>query len=204
MPSRFVPRGSSTVALAYVTVDENSASEDDQRRAIVAWAARAGVSIAVWHVTPGPTSDAQALMAVIEALPSANAGWLVVASLDRLHPESEYFAPLFDTLTHANGARLVSADGSFDPEPGQECPVCRYSVHPSSRYPRALCGLCIREATDEHGRLLHFFNVDATGGFRAEYADTGEAREGHICYVHGVRCWADEAYFGGIVIEPRS
>ena len=60
------------------------------------------------------------------------------------------------------------------------------------------------EATDEHGRRLSFFNVDMTGGFRAVYVDSGEEREGHVCYVRGVRCWADEARFGGIVIEQRS
>jgi hypothetical protein len=203
MSTKFVPRGDSTFALAYVRVGDSSADEETQRRAIAAWAVREGVTIVASHVSKGPTSETEALIAAIDALPVLRAGWFVVASLDRLHPEWEHFAALFNSLAHEKGARLVSADGAFDPNPGQQCPICKIPVQPSSRYPQALCGLCLREAADEAGRLLHFHNVDMTGGFRATYSDTGEARDGHVCYVRGVRCWADEARFGGIVIEPR-
>jgi hypothetical protein len=41
-----------------------------------------------------------------------------------------------------------------------------------------------------------------TGGFIAQYADTGESYPSHECYVDGVRCHADEGHFGGIVIQP--
>jgi hypothetical protein len=197
-------RGNPTLALAYVCVDDTSADETAQRKAIHAWAERERVTIVAWHVSHGPTSDFAELKAAIDALPTHGVGWLIVASLDRLHPEGERIAGVFDTLANEKGARLDSADGAFAPKPGQQCPICHFSVHPSTRYPRALCGLCMFEATDEHGRRLSFFNVDMTGGFRAVYADSGEEREGHVCYVRGVRCWADEARFGGIVIEQRS
>jgi hypothetical protein len=58
------------------------------------------------------------------------------------------------------------------------------------------------QATDASGRRLEFSNVDATGGFQAFYRETGKPYHDHVCFVRGVRCCADEAHFGGIVIEP--
>jgi len=58
------------------------------------------------------------------------------------------------------------------------------------------------KATDENGRALSFGNVSFSGGFAAFYADTNEERQSHICYIDGIRCWADEAHMGGIVIQP--
>lgn len=40
-----------------------------------------------------------------------------------------------------------------------------------------------------------------SGGFIAGYADNGEEHGQHICYIDGIKCWADEARFGGIVIQ---
>jgi len=42
-----------------------------------------------------------------------------------------------------------------------------------------------------------------SGGFQGAYADSGEAYLSHVCFVKGIRCWADEAKFGGIVIQPQ-
>jgi hypothetical protein len=39
-----------------------------------------------------------------------------------------------------------------------------------------------------------------SGGFAARYADTGEEYASHECFVDGIKCHADEARFGGIVI----
>ena len=58
------------------------------------------------------------------------------------------------------------------------------------------------QATTESGRRLEFSNVDATGGFQAFYSETGEPYPSHVCFVRGVRCVADEAHFGGIVVQP--
>jgi hypothetical protein len=43
--------------------------------------------------------------------------------------------------------------------------------------------------------------VSLSGGYAARYADTGEPYSSHACYIDGLPCWADEARFGGIVIE---
>ncbi len=57
-------------------------------------------------------------------------------------------------------------------------------------------------ATDEDGRLLTFTNVSLSGGFAALYRDTHEERNSNVCFIDGVECRADEARFGGIVIQP--
>ena len=49
--------------------------------------------------------------------------------------------------------------------------------------------------------MLEFSNVSWSGGFAAPYADTGEEYTSHECFVGSVKCHADEARFGGIVIE---
>jgi len=87
-------------------------------------------------------------------------------------------------------------------EKHQYCPICLAEVTPSQRYPRYLCSDCDAKATDENGRLLVFSNVSLSGGFVARYADTGEERDSHICFIDGVKCRADEARFGGIIIQP--
>ena len=99
----------------------------------------------------------------------------------------------------------MSGINYFDPGADGEapCPVCGDLRPHSPRYPRHLCADCVGRATDEHGRPLRFFNASLLGtGFEAQYADTGKPRDSHVCFVDGVRCWADEARFGGIVVQP--
>ena len=84
----------------------------------------------------------------------------------------------------------------------QRCPICGTGQREDARYPNHLCGDCVCRAVDEHGRSLTFGNVGVGGGFVASYAITGERRDSHICFVDGVTCWADEARFGGIVVQP--
>ncbi len=86
----------------------------------------------------------------------------------------------------------------------QSCPICGAGQTPNPRYPRYLCPDCATQALDETGRRLKFFNTHISGGFQAAYADTGELRDSHVCFVRGVRCWADEARFGGIVIQTQT
>ena len=83
----------------------------------------------------------------------------------------------------------------------QHCPICRKAVRPNSRYPRYVCGDCSAKATSADGRPLEFSNVDFSGGFAARYADTGEDYPSHECFIEGAKCHADEARFGGIVIQ---
>ena len=84
----------------------------------------------------------------------------------------------------------------------QTCPICHKSIPHFARYPRYLCRECASRAKSKDGRPLKFSNIDMTGGFIAEYADTGESHPSHECYVDGIQCYADEGYFGRIVIQP--
>ena len=86
----------------------------------------------------------------------------------------------------------------------QFCPICRAEIYPNSRYSLLVCKNCAGKACDEKGRLLEFFNESLGGGFIAYYAGTNQSEiyDSHVCYIEGVRCWADEARFGGIVIQP--
>jgi hypothetical protein len=83
----------------------------------------------------------------------------------------------------------------------QGCPICKAAVRPYPRYPRYVCRKCAERVRSSDGRPLEFFNRDLSGGFVARYADTRKAYRGHDCFIDGVRCYADEAKFGGIVIQ---
>jgi hypothetical protein len=81
------------------------------------------------------------------------------------------------------------------------CPICSAEVNHFERYPRQVCGDCASRAVDENGRPLLFGNASLSGGFVAIYADTLENYGSHTCYIDGIKCYADEFRFGGIVIE---
>lgn len=83
----------------------------------------------------------------------------------------------------------------------QYCPICGAEVMPYPRYPRYVCHTCAALASSVDGRRLEFSNVSFSGGFIAHYADTGEEYPSQECFINGVRCFADEARFGGIVIQ---
>lgn len=63
---------------------------------------------------------------------------------------------------------------------------------------------------DENGRELRFFNdvqkkgetVEYLGGATAHYKDTNEKKGGNICFIAGIKCFAQEHKFGGVVIQP--
>jgi hypothetical protein len=84
----------------------------------------------------------------------------------------------------------------------QTCPSCNIKVNPSPRYPDYICENCVNKAQSEDGRPVKFYNEDAGGGCIGEYADTKATYEGNIVYVNGIKCEAQEAHFGGIVIKP--
>ena len=84
----------------------------------------------------------------------------------------------------------------------QLCPICLSAVSNFSRYPNYICSSCASKAKSKNGRLLSFSNESLSGGFTAQYSDNGEVyKDGHICYIDNIKCIADEAKFGGIVIE---
>ena len=85
----------------------------------------------------------------------------------------------------------------------QTCPICKTTVTPYPRYPKYVCNDCYKRATNITGRKLVFYNVSMSGGYIAYYADSDNKEEykSYDCYIDGIKCRADEARFGGIVIE---
>lgn len=81
------------------------------------------------------------------------------------------------------------------------CPICGTSLEPVPRYPRLVCPHCASKAVAADGRPLQVSNTGFSGGFEARYADTGEPCASHACWINGIPCHADEAHFGGIVVE---
>ncbi len=92
--------------------------------------------------------------------------------------------------------------GSKAGDVSQPCPICGAGQPEDPRYPNYLCRDCVGRAVDEEGRPLDFANAGLGGGFVASYRGVGKTRDSHLCFVDGVTCWADEARFGGIVVQP--
>ena len=82
-----------------------------------------------------------------------------------------------------------------------KCPICQVELRKNPRYPNYICIDCSNKASDISGRRLAFFNLSFSGGYGVSYLDTDEKYDSHICYIENVKCYADEARFGGIVIE---
>ena len=81
------------------------------------------------------------------------------------------------------------------------CPICSIPLVEYERYPLYVCLECSNNVTDIKGKRLAFCNVDLTGGFSAKYIDSGRNYNSHTCYIEGIECYADEARFGGIVVQ---
>ncbi|MEC7120077.1 MAG: hypothetical protein VXW65_09275 [Pseudomonadota bacterium] len=86
----------------------------------------------------------------------------------------------------------------------QHCPICQKSIKPSARYPHYICGDCCERAIDQQGRAIEFYNTNWNGsGCQAHDKQTQQPLEHHgvACWIDGQHCYAQEAYFGGIVIR---
>lgn len=96
--------------------------------------------------------------------------------------------------------RLESKSGKRTDTSGA-CPLCGAAMTFNLRYPRAVCADCVRRAGDAEGRALDFFNADFGGGYLAIYREGGGKYDSHDCFIDGHPCRADEARFGGIVVQ---
>ena len=98
---------------------------------------------------------------------------------------------------------LVLPDG--DTRPMQHCPLCGTLLRENPRYPRHVCGWCAQDVTDEAGRPVILANASLTGGYTAQRPDGSPASSDVLAgrvWIDGVALRAQEARFGGVVVQP--
>ena len=80
-----------------------------------------------------------------------------------------------------------------------ECPICNELRITTQKYPNKICEKCQKLTVTKNNEKIEFFNIDHTGGFvsivNKKYGNI------HECYVNNIKCYADEARFGGIVVS---
>jgi hypothetical protein len=93
---------------------------------------------------------------------------------------------------------------SFESNSGYQCPLCGAALTLFERYPRYVCQACAAKTCDASGRRVEFRNLSFTGGCEGYYPDSGEIYPLQDCFIDGRACFADEARFGGIVVQVRN
>jgi hypothetical protein len=87
------------------------------------------------------------------------------------------------------------------------CPICKIMMDTTHiRYVNVVCNECIDtyDTIDRNGNNITFSNIDYNGGFKSiTTLENGEQIVGsnNICYINGSQCIAQEARFGGIIIQ---
>ena len=89
-----------------------------------------------------------------------------------------------------------------------DCPSCGNERRTLRRYPRAICNPCYNKVTDEYGKSVSFGNQTMLGtGIIGNYEDGTEynnpIHHKQKCWVGDMTCIAEEAKFGGIVIQRQ-
>ena len=82
----------------------------------------------------------------------------------------------------------------------KSCPICNEIMkNYYERYPNMVCYKCSGKTLTDKGDKIEFYNVDGSGGF---YSLINNIKDDiHECYIHKRKCYADEARFGGIVVQ---
>ncbi|MFK7922727.1 MAG: hypothetical protein AB8H47_12260 [Bacteroidia bacterium] len=96
---------------------------------------------------------------------------------------------------------LIYAPEISEKEYLQICPNCSSRVSKYSRYPTYICVDCKALVTDAQGRKVSFGNTSFSGGCQGYYEGTDQKYDSNDCYIGSKRFRANEARFGGIVIE---
>ena len=138
------------VAYLRVSTDEQHLGPEAQRAALVAWAAREGVTIVAWHVDQGVSgaaaiADRPGLLAAVADLREHGAGVLAVAKRDRL-ARDVMAAAMVERLTADAGARILSAAGEGTESDDPAAVLMRRMVDAFAEYERALIAARTRAA----------------------------------------------------------
>lgn len=86
------------------------------------------------------------------------------------------------------------------------CKICNINTSiDSPRYPNTVCVECNNSSNimDSDGNNVYFINESFDGGFISVHTIDNNVvyKKEHTCYINGIKCYADEARFGGIVIQ---
>ena len=171
------------VAVAYLraSTDDQHLSPDAQRAAIVAWAAREGVTVVSWHVDRGVSgaadlADRPALADALGALRAHAAGLLVVAKRDRL-ARDVYLAAAIDRAVASSGSRVVSADGTANGDTPADA-FMRSILDAAAQYERAMIAARTRAALrvkiargESTGEAPYGWRADADGKLVPDVAE---------------------------------
>lgn len=95
------------------------------------------------------------------------------------------------------GRKIISATIEIS------CPICGLMTSTLRRYPLLVCNDCRAKATDLNGRRVSFSNGSGGNVCSGYYLDSKEKYEGVSCYIDCFPCHAEEARFGGIVIQKK-
>ena len=138
------------VAYLRVSTDEQHLGPEAQRAALVAWAAREGVTIVAWHVDQGVSgaaaiADRPGLLAAVADLREHGAGVLAVAKRDRL-ARDVMAAAMVERLAADAGARILSAAGEGTESDDPAAVLMRRMVDAFAEYERALIAARTRAA----------------------------------------------------------
>jgi len=91
----------------------------------------------------------------------------------------------------------------------QYCPNCNKQVNVYARYPKYICKDCVKLLTDKSGRLVAYGNeredtISFGHGCQGYYQDnTTENYNSNISYINQSSYEAQEARFGGIVVQLK-
>jgi len=86
----------------------------------------------------------------------------------------------------------------------RRCAICGApdeQVGPATRYPRGVCPTCAERALAPDGEPVRFHNTGPLGTGCARHRASGVVEDDPVCFIDGIRCRAEEARFGGIVIQ---
>jgi hypothetical protein len=95
-----------------------------------------------------------------------------------------------------------------------KCPICLDIMdYFTPRYSKMICGKCANGNNDNNCKILDSFgnevsfgNLDIYGGFASYHKINNEIvkKEDHLCFINNIKCYANEARFGGIVIQTMN
>jgi hypothetical protein len=93
----------------------------------------------------------------------------------------------------------------------QWCSNCYEEVYYQGRYPKCICINCMsKEISDKDGNLLNFSNLGFSGGFKiirknrdGQIIEEDNTKQFCDCIIDGKHFFAQEARFGGIVIQRK-